>query len=68
MTTVIPYTQIRQFRRTNTDQRWGQEFYDFMKLEKVQDPEDKAWCDELYNEPDDARAKVMVLARIDYNA
>ena len=41
--------------------RWGQQFYEFMRLNKVTNQDDAAWCNKLYNAPDDV-AKRMVCA------
>ena len=53
-----------KFVHQNKALRWGQAFYKFMKLDKVKDPQDKEFCDRLFN-ADDAKAKAMVLSRTD---
>lgn len=58
-------SEVKRFVHNNKAKRWGQDFYDFMKLDKVKDPQDKHFCDKLYNEPDDAKAKNMVASRTD---
>lgn len=63
----IPMSRYRAFTKDRTDaRRWGQQFYDFMKLEKVTDPDNKVWCDALYNAKEHV-ARQMVLASIDHN-
>lgn len=54
-------SMVNSFRRSNPHLRWGQEFYDFMKLDKTNT--DREFCDKLYNEADDERAKNMVALR-----
>jgi hypothetical protein len=65
VTIVIPKTRFSQFRHTNPNLRWGQEFHQFMGLEKITSDPNKIWCDRLYNEPNAARARAMVLQQID---
>lgn len=66
MAVVIPHSLFQRFTRTNKHLRWGQEFYGFAKLEKLSSPENVAWANKLYNEPDEVLAKNMVLAKVDY--
>ena len=66
MAFVIPNSLYIRFQRTNEHLRWGQEFYDFAKLEKLSSPENVAWAKKLYNEPSEDLAKKMVLAKVDY--
>ena len=61
---MFPKSTVDAFRHTNKSKRWGQAFYDYMKLSKVQAAQDKEFCDRLYN-ADDARAKAMVQSRTD---
>lgn len=53
---------VKGFVHTNNGQRWGQAFYGYMKLHKVENEEDKIFCDKLYN-ADDGTAKAMVASR-----
>ena len=58
-------SEVAAFRHNNKALRWGQAFYNHFKLHKVQNAQDKAFCDRLWNEPDEARAKAMVQGRTD---
>lgn len=63
----IPMSRYKQFGRIPANgQRFGQQFYDFMELHKVQDPDNKVWCDALYQASDHV-ARQMVLASVDQN-
>lgn len=57
-------SEVKRFQHKNKHLRWGQAFYNFMKLHKVKDPQDKEFCDRLYNAPDE-KAKAMVTSRTD---
>lgn len=61
---LFPKSRVDAFRHTNTSKRWGQAFYDHMKLGKVTNPQDKEYCDRIYN-ADEALAKALVQSRID---
>lgn len=67
MTIAIPKSAYNRFKfNKDLGTRWGQQFYDFMELQKVTDPFDKVWCDKLY----EANAHVgrqMVLIVLDHN-
>lgn len=54
---------VAQFRHSNKHQRWGQAFHDFMKLGRSSC--DTNFCDRLYNEPNEDKAKAMVRSRTD---
>lgn len=56
---------VSAFVHRNKALRWGQAFYQHFKLEKVQG-QDKNFCDRLYNEVDEAKAKAMVQGRTDF--
>lgn len=60
-------SRLDAFRHNNSQKRWGQAFYDFMKLSKVKNQADKDFCDRLYNASDD-KAKAMVQSRLDRSA
>lgn len=60
---TFPKSTFDQFRHTNKHLRWGQAFHQFMKLEKC--TQDKNFCDRLYNEPSEEKAKAMVISRLD---
>lgn len=62
---TFPNTQYKKFNHANASLRWGQAFYNFMKLHKVTNPQDKEFCDRIYNEADDNRARMMVISRLD---
>ncbi len=59
----FPKSLFDRFRHANKNLRWGQAFHQFMKLEKCQ--QDKNFCDRLYNEVDEEKAKAMVISRLD---
>lgn len=58
-------SEVLQFRHINKEQRWGQAFYNHFKLHKITNTQDKEYCDRLYNEPDENKAKAMVSNRTD---
>lgn len=57
-------SEVKRFVHNNKAKRWGQAFYNHMKLEKVTG-QDKGFCDRIYNESDEAKAKNMVASRTD---
>lgn len=59
-------SKVDSFVHKNKSLRWGQAFHHFMKLEKVTNPQDKEFCDRIYN-ADDEKAKQMVMSRLDKN-
>ena len=59
----IPKSVFKSFRHDNKNKRWGQAFYDHMRLHKVYS--ERNFCDRLYNETDDFKAKEMVKSRLD---
>jgi hypothetical protein len=63
----FPRSAVEAFRNPDPQNlRWGQAFYDHMQLHKC--VQDRAFCDLLYNERDEAKAKAMVAALTDYNS
>lgn len=62
---MFPKSQVDKFRHVNKSKRYGQAIYDFLKLEKVHNPQDKEFCDRLYYAKDE-KAKTMVMSRLDY--
>lgn len=58
-------SEVSQFRHSNKSKRWGQAFFDYFKLGKITNPQDKEFCDRLYNEINDTKAKAMVQGRTD---
>ena len=64
---TFPKSAVDKFRHNNKALRWGQSFYQYMKLDKVTNPQDKEFCDRLY-EATDEKAMVMVTSRTDKNA
>lgn len=56
-------SMVQQYHHNNKHLRWGQGFYQFMKLERCNT--DKFFLDRLYNETDDEKAKAMVRSRTD---
>lgn len=57
-------SEVENFVHRNTSKRWGQAFHQHFKLERVTG-QDKSFCDRLYNETNDERAKAMVISRTD---
>lgn len=47
--------------RPNPDQRWGQSFYEYMKLDRCH--QDREFCDRIYNAQDE-EAKALVHSRL----
>lgn len=64
---TFPKTRVNAFQHRNKALRYGQAFHQFMKLDKVTNPQDKEFCDRLYNAPDE-KAKQMILSRLDHNS
>lgn len=64
----IPHSQVIEFNKNPVAKglRWGQAFYDYMKMDKVTNPDYRAWADKLYN-ASDKEAKVMVTQVTDYS-
>lgn len=65
MALSIPFSRYKSFQRKPNAGRFGQQFYEHMELHKVTNPEDKEWCDKLYNIAD-KYGRQMVLAAIDH--
>lgn len=63
---TIPKSRYDEFRHDNKFLRWGQAFHQYLCLEKITSS-DRLWCDKLYNEADNEKAKAMVLAILDPN-
>ena len=59
-------SNVDAFVHKNKALRYGQAFHRFMKLEKITSPQDKEFCDRLYNATDE-KAKQMIISRIDHN-
>lgn len=55
--------EVSRFKHNNKSLRWGQAFHSHFKLHKVQNQQDKEYCDRLYNEPNEQKAKAMVQGR-----
>lgn len=60
---LFPESRVKKFVHRNKALRYGQAFYAYMKLHKVVNPQDKYFCDRLYNETDDKKAKNMIASR-----
>lgn len=65
-TLSIPNSRVQEFfsKPHNTGLRLGQAFHSFMKLDKC--IADQQFCDKLYNEPDDAKAREIINSITDY--
>lgn len=46
--------------------RYGQQFYDYMGFQKITNPFDKVWCDQLYNTSRHI-ARQMILNALDHD-
>lgn len=62
---VFSASVVAQFRHANRALRWGQAFHQFMKLDRC--TTDRSFCDRLYNETDEQKARDMVRSRTDHN-
>lgn len=64
----IPYSRIKQFHATDypVSMRHGQALHAFLELDKIQDVDDRIWCDRLYN-ADESTAIKMIEAVTDWN-
>jgi hypothetical protein len=60
-------SSVDKFVHRNKVLRWGQAFHRQFKLDKVTNPQDKAFCDKLYN-ADESTAKAMIQSRLDRNS
>lgn len=58
-------TVVDTFRKQNPDLRYGQEFHQFMQLNKIENTADKEFCDRLY-QADGEKAIAMIRERIDH--
>ena len=65
---TFPSTQIALFKAQKYDKylRYGQAFHQYMKLEKITNLLDKAFCDKLYNASNEV-AKLLIASRTDIN-
>jgi len=61
------YSVVEQFIKSehNKHLRLGQEFHQYMELEKITGS-DKYFCDKLYYVPSDTEARRMIYERTDY--
>lgn len=59
-------TTVAGFKHTNQSLRYGQQFHQTHKLNKITDEADKRWCDKLYNATDEV-AKAMLASRTDHS-
>ncbi|BEG72655.1 hypothetical protein [Pseudomonas phage PA1C] len=66
MAITIPYTRLASFKNLDKNLRWGQAFHSHMELHKITNPEDKEWCDKLWN-ADDRTAADLLASVVDYN-
>lgn len=63
----IPLSRYREFKYDRSKgTRWGQQFYEYMELQKITSHIAKVWCDKLYEQTSNTGRK-MVLAVIDHN-
>lgn len=65
---MFPISQVVRFKYKHKSLRYGQAFHNFMKLHKVTNPQDKEFCDRLWNERNDEKAKAMIISRTDRNS
>lgn len=59
-------SEVARFHHTNPDLRLGQAFHQYFNLEKITNPDDKAFCDKLY-QCDGDEAKAMIAERTDHS-
>ena len=62
---MFPKSRVDQFQYRNKCLRYGQAFHNFMKLHKCN--QDRNFCDRLWNERSEERAKAMIASRTDPN-
>ncbi len=62
---MFPKSRVSAFRHANKALRYGQAFFNFMKLEKVTNPQDKQFCNRIYTEPDESKVRQWIASRID---
>ena len=72
VTLIFPRSAVLRFYKENPTWReqglrLGQAFFNWMKLEQVKMPENKAFCDKLFN-ADSSRAAPMIISRTDWNS
>lgn len=68
----IPRSQVLAFHKAHPQpsqegQRYGQAFYTFAELDKVENEEDKKWASQLYY-AESERARRMVIERTDWES
>lgn len=61
---MFSQTVVDSFRKQNPHLRYGQEFHQFMRLDMIENPADKEFCDKLY-EADGEKAIAMIRERTD---
>lgn len=63
----IPAWRFKEFSKIrsehNDGRRWGQQFYDYMELDKITSPANLQWANRLY-QTDGNEAREMVRARV----
>lgn len=66
---IIPNSSYQLFKKKDkpNGQRLGQRFHAHFGLEKMSDPDDRRWCDQLYN-ADDVEAHGLIASSIDYSS
>ena len=64
---MFPKSRVIQFKHNNKHLRYGQAFHNYMKLHKVHNTQDKEFCDRLWAETNDEKAKAMIISRTDPN-
>lgn len=70
VTLVFPRSAVLRFYKENPTWkekglRLGQAFFNWMELDKVKTPENKAFCDKLFNVTSDVAAR-MIISRTDW--
>lgn len=65
VTIKFPLSRVVAFKPADHKRRWGQQFYDYMELDKVTSSPNREYCDKIYNAPRD-EAERMVENRIDF--
>ena len=61
---TFPWSRVSQFKKVHRELRYGQEFHQFMELNKCE--QDREFCDKLYNEVSFIDAIKMIESRIDW--
>lgn len=63
--TVSNFRKVWNYGTIYKGMRYGQAFHTYFKLDQIELPENKQWCDLLY-QMDEIGASMMIMERIDW--